>query len=280
MNVSQIAVYKLPGFSNSKREVALSSDAEGWTQQSQSSLATDEASQATARSVSYDKLDETLIGNIESPALRQRWGIPKCTFTPTVTETVFVSTGVCEESQISSLKQPVFMPSALPEPPVVPLLSSQPTPQVPSVVTTTVHDTVTTCPEDQVSSSALFTSELQFNASSEEPPCPCMTTMEAQIPSTDASQTSESDCTSTVTDSVAMAFPLPVKRNGKGQVSTSMYTPTKQQTTSTAQVENVNKADASMWNRVAYYTSTAPAAATGFAFLANLGDPRMSGTFD
>jgi hypothetical protein len=34
------------------------------------------------------------------------------------------------------------------------------------------------------------------------------------------------------------------------------------------------------WNRVAYYTSASPAAATGLSFLANLGDPRKSGTFD
>ncbi|ORY19425.1 putative TOS1-like glycosyl hydrolase-domain-containing protein [Clohesyomyces aquaticus] len=34
------------------------------------------------------------------------------------------------------------------------------------------------------------------------------------------------------------------------------------------------------WGRIAYYTSTAPAEATGLAFLANLGDPRLSGTFD
>lgn len=34
------------------------------------------------------------------------------------------------------------------------------------------------------------------------------------------------------------------------------------------------------WGRVAYYTSSAPAQATGFSFLANLGDPRESGTFD
>jgi hypothetical protein len=34
------------------------------------------------------------------------------------------------------------------------------------------------------------------------------------------------------------------------------------------------------WDRVAYYTSTAPAQATGFSFLANLGDPGQSGTFD
>lgn len=34
------------------------------------------------------------------------------------------------------------------------------------------------------------------------------------------------------------------------------------------------------WSRVAYYTSAAPAQATGFSFLANRGDPQKSGTFD
>jgi hypothetical protein len=34
------------------------------------------------------------------------------------------------------------------------------------------------------------------------------------------------------------------------------------------------------WSRIAYYTSTAPAQATGLSFMANLGDPEMSGTFD
>ncbi|KAJ8108987.1 hypothetical protein OPT61_g7786 [Boeremia exigua] len=37
---------------------------------------------------------------------------------------------------------------------------------------------------------------------------------------------------------------------------------------------------AAAWDRVAYYKSAAPAQATGFSFLANLGDPRQSGTFD
>ncbi|KAL5379813.1 hypothetical protein DPSP01_008283 [Paraphaeosphaeria sporulosa] len=43
---------------------------------------------------------------------------------------------------------------------------------------------------------------------------------------------------------------------------------------------NVKVTGASTWSRVAYYTSAAPAAASGFAFLANLGDPQRSGTFD
>jgi len=34
------------------------------------------------------------------------------------------------------------------------------------------------------------------------------------------------------------------------------------------------------WQRVAYYTSSAPASASGFAFMANLGAEGCSGTFD
>jgi hypothetical protein len=41
-----------------------------------------------------------------------------------------------------------------------------------------------------------------------------------------------------------------------------------------------SKRQAPDWSRVAYYTSTAPAQATGLAFMANLGDPQKSGTFD
>lgn len=45
-------------------------------------------------------------------------------------------------------------------------------------------------------------------------------------------------------------------------------------------VNDVSNAAAGAWSRVASYTSAAPAEATGFAFLANLGDPQKSGTFD
>lgn len=47
----------------------------------------------------------------------------------------------------------------------------------------------------------------------------------------------------------------------------------------TNDISEMRKRDAA-WDRVAYYTSAAPAQATGFSFLANLGDPRQSGTFD
>lgn len=44
--------------------------------------------------------------------------------------------------------------------------------------------------------------------------------------------------------------------------------------------QGVSRRAASDWSRVGYYTSTAPAQATGLSFLANLGDPQRSGTFD
>ncbi|KAF2831434.1 hypothetical protein CC86DRAFT_443130 [Ophiobolus disseminans] len=43
---------------------------------------------------------------------------------------------------------------------------------------------------------------------------------------------------------------------------------------------NIIRRAAADWGRVAYYTSAAPAQATGFSFLANRGDPQKSGTFD
>ncbi|KAI4684604.1 uncharacterized protein J4E88_004044 [Alternaria novae-zelandiae] len=42
----------------------------------------------------------------------------------------------------------------------------------------------------------------------------------------------------------------------------------------------VSKRQGSDWKRIAYYTSTSPAQATGLSFMANLGDPQKSGTFD
>ena len=50
--------------------------------------------------------------------------------------------------------------------------------------------------------------------------------------------------------------------------------------TGRASGNNVVRQAAADWNQVAYYTSAAPAEATGISFLANFGDPRQSGTFD
>lgn len=40
------------------------------------------------------------------------------------------------------------------------------------------------------------------------------------------------------------------------------------------------RAVSTAWSRVGHYKSAAPAQATGLSFLANLGDPQKSGTFD
>ncbi|KAF1997624.1 hypothetical protein P154DRAFT_605306 [Amniculicola lignicola CBS 123094] len=62
--------------------------------------------------------------------------------------------------------------------------------------------------------------------------------------------------------------------------STTLQTRVAGSRTSDPSATPVVHAAAAEWGRVAYYTSTAPAEATGLAFLANLGDPRLSGTFD
>jgi hypothetical protein len=73
----------------------------------------------------------------------------------------------------------------------------------------------------------------------------------------------------------------PNKRNVQEALEGSTDTPAPTSAPqSSSQTEDVHKAAAATWDRVAYYTSAAPAAATGFAFLANLGDPQKSGTFD
>jgi hypothetical protein len=48
----------------------------------------------------------------------------------------------------------------------------------------------------------------------------------------------------------------------------------------TIPVPSPNVAAAAAWNRVAYYTSSTPAQASGLAFMANLGYEGCSGTFD
>ncbi|KAF2204489.1 hypothetical protein GQ43DRAFT_409475 [Delitschia confertaspora ATCC 74209] len=49
---------------------------------------------------------------------------------------------------------------------------------------------------------------------------------------------------------------------------------------STASSPSIVSAEEATWNRVAYYASKSPAQATGFAFMANVGNPGVSGTWD
>jgi hypothetical protein len=70
-------------------------------------------------------------------------------------------------------------------------------------------------------------------------------------------------------------FALAIANEGSSPVGTAS---TKQSDTPPRQ--NFVRRAAGDWNRVAYYTSASPAQATGLSFLANLGDPQKSGTFD
>lgn len=124
--------------------------------------------------------------------------------------------------------------------------------------TVTVTDCTTTSTADQLQNTTYI-----------GPPLPCFPTPEPSSSSTNISPPL-SNCTS--------KSPPPVAQ-GSEQQPQIVATPSP---ISSAKVshkrDDVQAADD--WSRVAYYTSTAPAQATGFSFLANLGDPQKSGTFD
>lgn len=73
-------------------------------------------------------------------------------------------------------------------------------------------------------------------------------------------------CTNAITSPVAGSQPNSLRDCIKHEVRTTE--------------RSVYPRAASDWSRVGYYTSAAPAQATGLSFLANLGDPQRSGTFD
>ncbi|KAJ4345693.1 target of Sbf [Didymosphaeria variabile] len=73
---------------------------------------------------------------------------------------------------------------------------------------------------------------------------------------------------------------IPIPRDEESPAVTGVPTSASPTSGNPLQENDVKRDAASIWSRVAYYTSAAPAAASGFAFLANLGDPQKSGTFD
>lgn len=79
-------------------------------------------------------------------------------------------------------------------------------------------------------------------------------------------------------DNKGGGFTLPVNHTGRPTPST--LTTLAQRQNSTPKPNPRVKVAAAGWNRIASYTSAAPAQATGFAFLGNKGDPQKSGTFD
>jgi hypothetical protein len=121
----------------------------------------------------------------------------------------------------------------------------------PATVTTTV--TVTSCKPCQP------TNTPPPNTTYIGPPLPCLPS--ASSITSEASQ-AHLNCTCNNSQSAAVALEEPA----------AAPTP--------ATAPAAAKRAAADWSRVAYYTSSAPAQATGFSFLANLGDPQKSGTFD
>jgi hypothetical protein len=130
--------------------------------------------------------------------------------------------------------------------------------------TTTVTVTVTDCEPDQSTETIGATPDTTYVG----PRLPCMPT---PTPSTSATISPDSDCPCKASSPPPKAHGLPVA--------------------ATATLPSIKRADAAPekklgrragadWSRVAYYTSTAPAQATGLSFLANVGDPQKSGTFD
>ncbi|KAH7087127.1 putative TOS1-like glycosyl hydrolase-domain-containing protein [Paraphoma chrysanthemicola] len=127
-----------------------------------------------------------------------------------------------------------------------------------TVTTTTV---VTACDQEKTTSAARPAQNTTYVG----PPLPCMST-----PVPHASQTDLSSPNCTCRDTVAL--PTLTEHLPNPALTISPAT--------TANKTNIARRAAPDWSRVAYYTSTAPAQATGFSFLANLGDPQKSGTFD
>lgn len=241
MNVSQIAVYKLPGMSISKRAA---------TGQSTSGR--------NGRSRYIHRVDDSLgneaIGLNSSPKHNgKRWDKPpsstNCLPRSTVTTTVYVRGSMCQPGSASSIAQ-----------------------QPPVVVTTTVTDTETVCERSRTSSSPWPTSESPANSTYHGPSCPCWSTFETRV--------SSANSTTTSTSISSFDTPGAVKRSEQRSVLSDAPSPIKTPTPTSYSDPDVIAAAASTWSRVAYYTSAAPAAASGFAFLANLGDPQRSGTFD
>ncbi|OAL55744.1 hypothetical protein IQ07DRAFT_618163 [Pyrenochaeta sp. DS3sAY3a] len=123
-----------------------------------------------------------------------------------------------------------------------------------STVTSTV--TVTSCPRTRTSMPSQNTTYIG-------PPLPCLPTPNPQVTDV-ASPLSNCPC-----------------RNAKASQNPSEIIPRLAPASIMNPLAKRQQDNAAGdWNRVAYYTSSAPAQATGLSFLANLGDPRKSGTFD
>ena len=152
--------------------------------------------------------------------------------------------------------------------------------------------TVTSTVTVKAACSSISISQAAPNTTYIGPPLSCMTTSAAASIADPASSASDCTCGKDPVDD-----PIFQRPNGQVYVSpTSVLTPTSFSTQDTSPVfqrpngqpydipaplpSSMVKRQAADWSRIAYYTSTAPAQATGLSFMANLGDPQKSGTFD
>ena len=108
------------------------------------------------------------------------------------------------------------------------------------------------------------------------PPLPCLPTPDVQPTNAEAS---DMPTAGTPSPNCTCQSPTIITKELERHPKAALRpTPTHSSVLSTDKAEARKRAAA--WDRIAYYTSAAPAQATGFSFLANLGDPRESGTFD
>lgn len=140
-----------------------------------------------------------------------------------------------------------------------------------SATTVTSTVTVTSC-----ASSLSSVSTALPNTTYVGPPLPCLPTSDSTSIATDPSHapvvnSPSSNCT--------CRSPPTVTQNLERHPKIALRPMPTQPPRSISDTAEIRKR-AAAWDRVAYYTSVAPAQATGFSFLANLGDPRQSGTFD
>lgn len=262
MNVSQLAVYTLSGTPLAKRAGSMSADTRRSRRHDIHPIANQSGYKTVDSNLSIHPVAQGGSDQIDHASdLQKRW---YCSSTPTITTTIFVTDSVCGRPS-SAIPSPSL---PLPAPPVPPVPPSPPRPPA-FTVTTTVHITDIICPQHP---STLPTNGPEKNPTSETK-CLCMSTLKTQTSSVD-------ETTTTLTDGMAASFVL-FSRPGE-QDSAVVSTASAVTTPVPLPLDNktVGKEEASTWNRVAHYTSAAPAAATGFAFLANLGDPWKSGTFD
>ncbi|KAF9699574.1 hypothetical protein EKO04_002562 [Ascochyta lentis] len=139
-----------------------------------------------------------------------------------------------------------------------------------STVTSTVFET--NC-GSSISSS---TPTAMINTAYVRPPMPCLHTPEIQL-----STTETSDAPIATLSSTNCTFPSPptITKDLERHFTAALKSGPTHSSTPIIDKAEVRKR-AAAWDRIAYYTSAAPAQATGFSFLANLGDPQKSGTFD